>query len=152
MLSDRSRIISLHQLSNGAHTISLPIKTGEADTLTKHGMWIMLLPHNVIGSLTDIELTIELFTAPFARVKEMSVQFLEERWSTYGDPYTFTHRKNSSSIWIDEKDVRSGDYFAIRHWSGMDVAIRLGTGGQVTSFISFAVLFLINHQLHTLLA
>jgi len=59
-----------------------------------------------------------------------SMWFVEEKWASYGEPYVFKKREDPVVVVLNETDILSGDYLAIRHWDGIDDIIRLGTGGM----------------------
>lgn len=95
----------------------------ESNDIAQNGIAIFFFPDGIVGSITDLFSTLALFVGPWQ--EEQGVAFLQKRMEV-----TFQPRPNAAYAKINKNMIKSGDYLAIRKWTGGDIVIMMGTGSM----------------------
>lgn len=89
-----------------------------------NGLNIMVLPCGLLGTITSVLNTVDLFNGTQTELQNRNIAFLVDRgvWPAPAEVFNIT-------VPIDPSAIQSGDYLAITRFDGLDPMIAFGTGG-----------------------
>lgn len=119
------------------------VNSDEALDIALHGISIGLLPCGVVNSAVSLLATINIFSPLSGKISDLvnsNLIFLESRgiWNGPGGPGTPLEAYGKLTP-IAPASIRSGDYFAILRFDGLDPLIGFGTGFGGTGHSAIAM-------------
>jgi hypothetical protein len=124
VLASRDKTFIASELTKGTHKVQLKgLNSSEVDSAMRHGVRVMRLPCGDVGTLISALRTVELFVGTQRSVEAANIKFVREK---LGFPFA----DGDFNQHVDERMVKSGDYFAIAKLNGLNPVIMFGTGGR----------------------
>jgi hypothetical protein len=124
--SYQSAIVELEDLSpNATATFSAWISAGEQAEVAAQGLHVLLMPCGLLGTVDSALATVNLFVSEGEAEIEANAAFLTD-YNIMPSPLP----SFNNSWYVHESFIRSGDYFAIGKFDGLDPLIMLGTLGR----------------------
>ena len=108
-------------LTGNNNIIIKNITKEEQKDIDYYGLNIFYLKNGIFGSLIDIYKTLKLFTGSEQNMENENLNFIKEKM---GHNFEIWNKSN----YLNQDEIKSGDYFSITRLDGLDPMIMWGTG------------------------